>query len=847
MRHHRLNRLMRGIAVAVSAALVLNTPFATAETPPSYRVDRYGQVASAHWPGKVTSDAQLRQDAKTEGQFYASLPRARTDQWGGEQNTRGSLRLTSTGYFHVENAKGRSVLVDPSGNQFFSTGLNVVSVGDTYTQVAGREGLYEQLPPVTGSPLSAGWMNGENQNYSFYVANQVRKYGTWNRDDFWRRSTSRMKAMGFNTIGGFSDQRQNVVRYPYVAHVDEVPDYWVNDIYDIYRPGLQAELDAAMVKQISHLRNDPYLVGYMFFNEINWAKLRTNVSDSLASDTSTKTAFVTMLRTRYRGDVAAFNAAWQTSFASFDDLLGAQFSPATDAAVADTDAFAETYLDKFYAMFSGAIRRADPHHMVIGDRWFGRTMDDAKLRRQVSTAAGKHLDALTYNYYAWDPSMERLAEMYRYSGGKPFIVTEFHFGEPSRGLTFAINMAKDEDEKGRLYRHYVEKMAASGMVVGAHWFEYLDQAATGRWFQGFNGEAGAIGMVDVTDRPYRTLVRHVARTNAAIYDVMNGKQKPYPFTFADWQTERASDKVTSMPRASTPPTIDGTLDASWPAGPTLSLGAGDLTDGVAQTGVSGDFRLAWDATNLYLHAAITDPTAMLNDNHGFNIWDGDALELFVGAKNVEQGGGIQVTDNQVIISGQPLDASGKAEYYWYNGRTSQPAITGVVKPAPGGYTVEAAIPLKSLGIDPVNPPQQLRFDIGFDDGDGNSRQRQFLWNGVEANAANREKWGRAWLVTNASDPLPTDATPSKPAFSVASLVAAQGDYVELRAKGLRPGEALPVLLDGERLATLSADRTGTAKAYLRIPSLARPGPHVLSVRRGNTRLWSTLVWVRRAR
>lgn len=838
------NKTSQRIAAALAGgALVagLTAPHSIAQDPP-HQVDRYGQVASADWPGKVTQDSQLRQDARREGRYYESLPDAPTNVYGGDAHTKRQLKLRRTGFFHVQKVGGRSILVDPMGQQFFSLGVNVVSTGDTYTKVAGRESSYEWLPPRTGTPLSAGWMADNDENFSFYVANQVRKYGSYSRDAFYARSIDRLDDMGFNTVGGFSDLPEDGPRFPYVAHLDEVPDHWVNGIYDVYRPGLEQELATAMAEQIGNRKDDRYLIGYMFFNEINWANLRTAVSSSSVEESHTKRALVDLLRKRHHNDIASFNGAWGMSAASFDDLLTASFTPRTDAAVADMDAFSERYLDRFYKLFSTAVRSTDPNHMVIGDRWFTKVMEDAKLRRQVVTAAGRHLDAMTYNYYAWDPSTERLSEMYRYGGGKPFIVTEFHYGEPTRGLTFAINMAKNEDDKGRLYRHYVEKMAASGMVVGTHWFEYLDQAPTGRWFQGYNGEAGAIGLIDVTDRPYRTLLDHVSATNASIYKLVNGQRAPFPYTFSANQTERDSNQQTVVPRATTAPLIDGALDPTWPAGPTLQLGAGDLTDGVAQAGVGADFRLSWDAQNLYLHATVADATPMRNRNHGFDIWDGDAIELFVGGSNVDQGGGIQVTDNQVIISAQPQDAQGTAEAYWYNGRKDQPTIDAVVKPAQGGYTLEAAIPISALNVDVSDIPKQLRFDIGFDDGDGQSRQRQFLWNGVEGNSANREKWGRAWLVETPNDSLPGQE-PSSPSIRLLQRTAAQGDYVSVTATGMNPGETIALHLGKERVATLRADDAGDALAWVRIPTAGRPGRQTLQAVRDGDVLWSQQVRV----
>ncbi|WP_203567676.1 sugar-binding protein [Aestuariimicrobium ganziense] len=810
-------------------------------------VDRYGQVASVTWPNKVTSDQQLRGDVAADAAYYGKIKPPKTDAYGGNPGSGKKLGLTATGWFHVENHDGRSVLVDPAGNEFFSLGMNVFcSVGDTYTKVAGRESIYEWLPDGSDPKFDAGWRTSDKEDYSFYIANQVRKYGSWDESAYCDREVQRAKKLGFNSVGGWSNL--DLVRQhdmPYVAHIDSMPFYEIgwSGLYDIYRPGLQAEIDAAVAGQVSEFKDDKNLIGYMFFNEIMWSRLRTAVSEQPASEVASKGALVDLLEKRHNGDITSFNKAWDMDVASFEALRELSFTPKTDAAVVDMNAFTAEYLDLFYKTFSSAIRKADPNHMVIGDRWYTKVMVDDTLRAQLATAAGKHLDALTYNYYAWDLDLEMLGEIYRLSGNKPMFLSEFHYGEPSHGLTFAIKMAADELQKGLLYRNYVEKAAASGMVVGTHWFEAHDQAATGRWFQGFDGEAGGIGLTDVTDRPYKVFQAEVIKANHAIYRLTNGKQKPYQYAFGPDQIERDSNNITQVPVATTAPVIDGTLDANWPDGPTLSLGANNLTDGVALEGVSADFRLAWDQTNLYVHATVTDPTPMLNRYHGFDIWNGDAVEIFVGPDNVDQGGGIQVNDSQIIISGQPQDANGTAEYYWYNSRTDQPAITAVVKPAPGGWTMEAAIPLSALNIDGVNPPQQLRFDIGFDDGNGAQRQRQFLWNGVESNAANREKWGRAWLVETVAAEPPGQPGPSNPTATVSAKVAAPGEYLTVSATGLNPGEKLAVTFDGLRIGTLVGAADGSASDIVRVPSNVRPGQHTVQVLKGTDVVLSTKVRV----
>ena len=68
--------------------------------------------------------------------------------------------------------------------------------------------------------------------------------------------------------------------------------------------------------------------------------------------------------------------------------------------------------------------------------------------------------------------------------------------------------------------------------------------------------------------------------------------------------------------------------------------------------------------------------------------------------------------------------------------------------------------MELLGLDNVVNGQKIRFDVGFDNGDGNGRIAQYLWNGVEGNAQNRDKWGTAILSGNGEPTVTPDPTPT---------------------------------------------------------------------------------------
>lgn len=714
-------------------------------------VDRYGQLKSANFPMKVTSDEQLKTDVAADEAYYSSLTPPQRDPYGGMPDSGKKLGLKATGFFHIEKlTNGKPVMVDPLGNLYFSLGANGLKYTNTYTLIKGREYAYEWLPSINDVQYKDAFKDGSPNYFSYYVANKIKKTGrplsdnSGDNNPKWHaEGVERLKKWGFTCAGGFANTDFAMsLKFPSVPFL-VLPGASVPGIkyYDIFKPGIAKQIDEHLAVQLPKHKNDPSIIGYYIGNEYFYHQIKDIIPKAKASEVPSKGRLVQLLKEKYQGDIAVFNTAWNAKVASFEAMQEAPLSVTTEVASSDMDDFTELYLDTFYGIINASFRKYDPNHMLIGDRWFLHVVSNEKLRKILCKTAGKYLDAISVNYYSYDLDLKVLKSMYEQSG-KPLIFTEFHFGEPTAGLTGAIRMADNEDEKGKMYRNYVEKAAASGYVIGTHWYEYLDQPATGRYLEGLDGENFAHGLVNVADRPYKTMLASVMETNYNIYDIILGNKQPYVFDFGA-RGERMANKTINISKTSVPVTLDGVLDDKWPKNEAMIITEKDRIMGSLKHGVSAEMRLAWDQENLYIFAHMTDSTPMMNNKTGRNIWNGDALELFVGPDNVDQGGSIQVKDTQLILCGSMENG---LLYYWYNNVAEQTPVKMAVKlDADGkGYTIEAAIPLAGLKI--INPQtgNKIRFDIGFDDGGAlYKRERQFLWNGEDGNNQSREKWGLA--------------------------------------------------------------------------------------------------------
>ena len=66
------------------------------------------------------------------------------------------------------------------------------------------------------------------------------------------------------------------------------------------------------------------------------------------------------------------------------------------------------------------------------------------------------------------------------------------------GLRVAYNL----EQQAELYKQFVYEASINPSIVGADWFQWTGQPATGR----FDGENFRIGFVSITDQPYENLI-----------------------------------------------------------------------------------------------------------------------------------------------------------------------------------------------------------------------------------------------------------------------------------------------------------------------------------------------------
>lgn len=488
-------------------------------------VDALGQSARETWPGKVKNIEELKADVTAEKTYYASLQPPAVGPYGGLPGSREKLRLKTTGFFHVEKKGERWLLVDPAGEAFFHLGLCSAQPSEDYTLVKGREAAYEWLPPRDGEFASA-WRDGGTA-ISFQLANMIRKYGEpYDSERYTARMIERMRKWGFNSIGAFSGcgaQARKTARIPGVEHLplglESLPG--IGQVWDPFDEKTRARIEQDLSKSLPQRADDPLIIGYFITNEPIYENIQHVVPTLKASAHACKRRFVQGLEQKYKTP-AAFNAAWSLKVKAFDELSEMVVPVETAAAKADVQEYVAAFLDEYFRLVSESFRRHDRNHLLLGSRLMPGTINNEQLCRIM----GKYVDVMSFNYYTYALDTALLRRVCQWTG-HPLMLSEFYWSAAKEsGLTGGREVATQQ-ERGLAYRSYVEQSAATGCVIGIEWFTLNDQAVTGRWFQGFDGERANTGVLAVTDRPWKAALAEMMKTNYDIYKVWLGERPPF--------------------------------------------------------------------------------------------------------------------------------------------------------------------------------------------------------------------------------------------------------------------------------------------------------------------------------
>lgn len=438
---------------------------------PKLLVDKFGQWIPEQWEGKANSIEELQIAWNNEdknlvpGDFNYG-------KFGGYLNT----QVKATGFFRVEQINNKWWFVDPEGHLYLSTSVNGIGPGSTGTTTKGRETIFGELPPQQNNPSMGNRPRGAN----FLGWNLQRRYGDNFREKATEMTTRRVNAWGFTTGGG-----SQTVQKPFISNFRASGGgAEIMGIPDVYSKVFSDNIEQAAQRQLVAQKDNQWLIGYWIANEPPWPNRESLAVTQILAGPETDT----------RRTLEAFLKEGDTPERRIE--------------------FCKQTFQKYLDMMVGAIRKYDPNHLILGIR-FGGTPPDYIIKM------ASIFDVYSLNTYAYRPDPAYLDKVLNLSG-RPILIGEYHFGTPGRGMSSGLCQVKDQYNRGVAYRYYTENAFSHPALIGAHWFQWTDEPSTGR----MDGENYNIGIIDVTDRPYRELTDAITVTHKNLFKIHAGEIPP---------------------------------------------------------------------------------------------------------------------------------------------------------------------------------------------------------------------------------------------------------------------------------------------------------------------------------
>ncbi len=359
----------------------------------------------------------------------------------------------AAGYFRVgQTPAGQWWFIDPRDAAFFSRGVNGVNRTGA---VGGR--------PANGGP---------------YAAAVDARHGTADAQDFAETVLVRLNAWRCNTLGAwagaeFCDRGTADAELLDFSRVR--PETTIRDagarVPDVFDPRWAEACDQRAAQRCARRALSRDLIGYFTDGELNWAQPD---AETVPDGGATERPSLLQICLSLEPSFPAYHAAWEFTLAAHGGEL-ATLARAWDAELPNKEAlrqltradaalaspgyrrdqarFAREFARRYFAVTAAAIRRHDPHHLVLGarfDGWPGAAV--------MAECVAPGVDVLSAN--AADDALWARIEACHAPQGMPVLLGEFGWtGENFSGE------ARPDEPRGQTS---VERMLARGRTALEH-------------------------------------------------------------------------------------------------------------------------------------------------------------------------------------------------------------------------------------------------------------------------------------------------------------------------------------------------------------------------------------------
>lgn len=410
-----------------------------------------------------------------------------------------SLKDEKTGWFHVNEIEGRWYFITPEGNAFFSLGATHAVECIKLDEL----NLFETKYHSNEVELS--------ENFLHY-------FGIW----------------GYNSAG-YGALPSMEKQIPYVVEVwTEGPRSLsagkgsVNT--DIFDPAVQEKLRKTVRDSALKHVNNPNCLGYVGIDLPLWGTVVKNGISyidffrSLENNTYGKKEYLSFLNNKYKEKEKAFLDAYGLNLNSLKDLSPeqmAEISPLKNQVInADDEEFLNIVADTYFNCYSSEIRKADPNHLVLGDRFMAasESQQDIKVPESILKTASKYFDVISFQPMGTRDFKKKYINRVFEITGRPILMADVNcmLSRPTEGQT---NTEAYEKEAGEhTYKFYTDA-AQSPYLIGIH-------RCTVRDYRPWDKKYHRRGLLKANDEPYPILADYTIKTNQEVFSIVyNHKNK----------------------------------------------------------------------------------------------------------------------------------------------------------------------------------------------------------------------------------------------------------------------------------------------------------------------------------
>jgi hypothetical protein len=564
--------------------------------------------------------------------------------------------MQDQGYIRVVQDKGVWWFQDGAGRKFFSLGVNCVG------------GCYGHTEATPMRPSRKQWI------------------------------ASLLHGWGFNTTGSWSSP--SVWPDFYVA--EQIYPNFLPHTHDVFDDTFwQGPYADRLRDEVTPFRGMKNFLGYFLDNEPGWDAQRIFAFYvRLGKRTPGSRAFITYLKSYYRGQISALNHDWGTAYRSFAHIPGTRppkrYSRRMQHGIVQD--WRTKVIATSYQRYAAMVRALDPDHLILGIRYQG--VPDMAL----FTALSPYFDVNSINdYNRYGHLRPEYATLYK-ATGKPLMITEFSFsGFPSPGqLSDLFVEVYSQANRGIGYHKYVNQVARAPFMVGMHWFMWSDYTQEGPPGHGPYAPDLNVGLVTPDEAAvHEELGRWIARTNAEVEATHQvGQAEPPP---------ESEPQRRPLPRFL--PTVDGDV-SEWPRALAIApTGVTALHDGVR---ADQTYFLSWDGQDIYLAGDIAAPHQEHPPMEQARPWERDYLSLQLSPVQTRKPDG----DSAPVLFIYPREAGHDSRQpyatRWTRSGGYQPIPLRVVqRRSSSGFTIEARIPGTVLGGFTGKPGALWRIKLGY--------------------------------------------------------------------------------------------------------------------------------------